>query len=69
MIQQAQGENISLESIITSVSLSTGKDVGDMTLYQLYKTFDRVGQFKNYEQTVLYSMFSNDIKIDPWYSH
>lgn len=67
MIQQAQGENISLESIITSVSVSTKKDVNNMTLYELYKTFDRIGQFKNYERTVLYSIFSSDIKIDPWY--
>jgi hypothetical protein len=65
---KSDGE-ISLESMITSVWLSLGSDVFDLTVYQIYALFNRVSQFKNYDTTTLYNSVSGEVKIDGWYKH
>lgn len=66
-LQEAKGEGVNFEAMYTSVEVATGKDVGNMTLYQFNRAFSRIGQFKNYDTTVLYAMLSSEVDIEPWY--
>ena len=61
-----KGETIDFESMITSIEVVEGRDIGSMTVYKFGKIFDRIAQFKNYDITVLYSMLDGR-KIYPWY--
>jgi hypothetical protein len=35
----------------------------------MYALFHRIGQFKNYDTTVLYNSVSGSVPIDVWYKH
>lgn len=63
---EMKGETIDFESMITSIEVVEGRDIGSMTVYKFGKIFDRIAQFKNYDITVLYSMLDGR-KIYPWY--
>jgi acyl-CoA-binding protein len=66
--QKSNGE-LTFEAIYTSVWVETGEKPDDMTIYQMYALFSRIGQFKNYDTTTLYNTVSGEVKIDAWYKH
>ena len=63
---EMKGGVIDFESMATSIEVVEGRDVGGMTVYKFSKIFDRIAQFKNYDVTILYSMFDGR-EIYPWY--
>lgn len=67
--QNKSNGEISFESIYTSVWTHLGISPDNLTIYQMYALFSRIGQFKNYETTTLYSTVSGEVKIEPWYKH
>jgi hypothetical protein len=69
MLNRNKSNGITFESIYTSVWAFCGYKPSDMTLYELYALFNRIGQFKNYDTTVLYSTVTSDVKIESWAKH
>lgn len=67
--KQKSNNGVSFESIYTSVWIECGNSPDDMTIYQMYALFNRIGQIKNYETTILYSTVSGEVKVEPWYRH
>lgn len=61
--------DLSFEAIHTSVEAFTGISPDKMTIYKMYAIFNRIGQFKNHEATILYSSVSNEVQVNPWYRH
>lgn len=66
-IQEAKGEGITYESMYTSIWLESNSDPRDLTLYQFYKLFDRISQFKKYDTSTLMATVAKDVKIESWY--
>lgn len=56
-------------SSIVAYSSIGYKDLIDLTIYQLYMTFHRIGQFKNYDTSTLFATVSGDVNIDNWSKH
>jgi hypothetical protein len=67
--KQRSNGGLTFEAIYTSVWTMLGQRPDDMTIYQMYALFSRIGQFKNYDTTTLYNTTSGQVKIDPWYKH
>lgn len=67
--KQKSNGGLTFEAIYTSVWTMLGQCPDDMTIYQMYALFSRIGQFKNYDTTTLYNTASGQVKIDPWYKH
>lgn len=66
-LAEASGQNITLESKITSVELATGKDITEFTMYKFNKMFERIAHFKNHDDAILYSTVAPKIKVPAWY--
>lgn len=69
-LESLRNENIDFESMFTSVCIGLKKlpsEVNEISLYAFYKLFGRVGQFKNYDTSILFATVSAEAKIDPWY--
>jgi hypothetical protein len=67
--KQRSNGGLTFEAIYTSVWTALGQCPDNMTIYQMYAMFGRVGQFKNFDTTTLYNTVSDQVKIDPWYKH
>lgn len=68
-LQKKKGEEITFESIYTSVWVETGNKPDDLYLYELYALFYRTNQFKSYDSTTHFATVSKDIKIESWAKH
>jgi ABC-type uncharacterized transport system ATPase subunit len=66
-MKKRKGEEITFETMYTSVWLYIGHVPDELTLYQFHALFSRVAQFKNYDTSTLFATVSKDAKIDPWY--
>ena len=69
-LESMRNENIDFESMFTSACVGLKKlphEINKVSLYAFYKLFGRVGQFKNYNTSVLFSTVSTEAKIEPWY--
>lgn len=69
-LESMKKDNISFESIFTSVCVGLKKlpsEVNTMSIYSFDKIFQRIGQFKNYDTSTLFATVSQDVKIDEWY--
>lgn len=69
-LESMKNEGISFESMFTSICVGlkkTPSEVNDISLYSFYKLFGRIGQFKNYDSSVLFATVATDVKIEPWY--
>lgn len=69
LMQQQKGEQVTFESMYTSVGLALGRDPDSMTLYKFYRYFERIAQFKNYDTSTLFATVAEKVKIEPWYKH
>lgn len=72
-VKQSDGESIDFTDIVTSCVGYNGllyKDINDFTIYQLYMTYYRIAQFKNYDTSTLFATVSSDkINIESWGKH
>lgn len=68
-LAEASGNNLTLESKITSVYVVTGEDPMKMSMYKFNKLFDRIAHIKNHDRAVLYSTIDTKIKVPPWFRH
>jgi hypothetical protein len=72
-VKSLDGEKTEFADIVTSVVGFNGlsyQDINEFTIYQLYMTYYRIAQFKNYDTTTLFSTVSTEkIKIDSWSKH
>ena len=64
------GGDMTFSDIITSVSVGcslTYEEINNLTIYQLYSNFYRIGHFKNYDTTTLFATVASDkIDIESW---
>jgi len=66
------GEKQSFTDLISSVvvgSFKSYEEVCNMTVLQVYATYYRIGQMKNYDTTVLYSTVAEKVNIEDWNKH
>lgn len=72
-VKQHEGDKLEFSDIVTSIVGFNGltyKDVNEMTLYQLYMTFQRIAQIKGYDTSTLFATVSADkVQIDSWCKH
>lgn len=69
-LESMKSENITFEDMFTSVCVGLSKlpsEVNTMTIYDFYKIFARIGQFKNYDTSTLFATVSKEAKIETWY--
>lgn len=69
LISQTKSEKQSFEDIITSIVAGTSNsfdDVCNMTVYQVYATYARLGAIFNYNTSTLFATVSNEVEIEPW---
>lgn len=71
--KQQEGDKITNGDMIASIAMFSGvtyKEIAEMTIYQMYMSFNSIGNFKNYDTTTLYSTVSSEkIKIHSWSEH
>jgi len=71
-VKSQEGESLHFSDIVTSVVGFNGlsyADINEFTIYQLYMTFHRIGQFKNYDTTTLFKTAFEKVDIDSWSKH
>lgn len=67
-LQKNKGNATSFESVVTSVALFFSVDINELTIYQLYAYFERAIKYTSFETTRLFRMFSDEVKIEDWYT-
>jgi hypothetical protein len=63
LLQKKKGQDVTFESIYTSVWVGTGMKPDDMCIYQLYALFSRISQFKNYDTTSLFATVTSEVRL------
>ncbi|WP_341323365.1 hypothetical protein NSQ62_07795 [Solibacillus sp. FSL H8-0523] len=69
--QQTSGES-SFTDIVSSIVAGTTnsfKDVCEMTVYQVYATYYRMGAIFDYQTSTLFATVSEKVKIESWNKH
>lgn len=72
-VKANEGEKFEFADIVSSVVGFNGLsylDINEFTVYQLYMTYHRIAQIKNYDTSTLFATVSADkVKIDNWSKH
>lgn len=71
-VKAADSEPLEFADIVSSIVGWNGltyKDLNDFTVYQLYMTYHRIAQIKNYDTSTLFATVSDKVKIDSWSKH
>lgn len=71
-VKSQEGEKLTFADMCSSVVGYNGltyQNINEFTIYQLYMTYYRIAQIKNYDTTTLFKTVSNDVKIDSWSKH
>lgn len=72
-VKAQEREQLKFADIISSVVGFNGlsyKDINEFTIYQLYMTYFRIAQIKNYDTSTLFATVSSEkIKIESWSKH
>lgn len=71
-VKSQEGEGLAFADIVTSVSAIKGvsyEEINEMTLYQLYMDFHRIGQKFNYETSALFATVAEKVEIEGWSKH
>jgi hypothetical protein len=72
-VKSLDGDRLEFADIVSSVVGYNGlsyKDINEFTIYQLYMTFYRIAQIKNYDTSTLFATVSTDkVKIEGWSKH
>lgn len=62
-------EKQTYSDIVSSIVVGAGipyKEIGEMTVLQVYSTYYRIAQFRSYDTTTLFSTVSNEVSIEAW---
>ena len=65
-------DKVSFEDIASCVVAYTGhtyNDINEMTIYQLFMTFQRISAIIAYNTTTLFRTVSNDVNVESWAKH
>lgn len=68
-LKQQNSEKQTFTDIVSSIVAGTSnsfEDVCNMTVYQVYAVFYRLGAIKSYDTETLFATVSSDIKISSW---
>jgi hypothetical protein len=72
-VKSMDGDKLAFADIVSSVVGYNGlkyQDINEFTVYQLYMTFYRIAQIKNYDTSTLFATVSSEkISIDSWSKH
>lgn len=72
-VKDREGEKLEFADIVTSVVGYNGltyEAINNFSIYQLYMTYHRIAQFKNYDTSTLFATVSADkINIESWSKH
>lgn len=72
-VKSREGEKLEFADIVTSVVGHNGLTydaINNFTIFQLYMTYYRIAQFKNYDTSTLFATVAADkVKIDSWSKH
>lgn len=71
-VKAAEGEPMEFADIVSSVVGFNGltyQNINEFTIYQLYMTFHRIAQIKNYDTSTLFATVSDKVKVDNWSKH
>lgn len=66
-LDKRKGGEINFESIYTSVYLEIGKDIEELSIFNLHTLFNRISAYKNYDTTTLFATVSEKSNIESWY--
>lgn len=68
-VRQRSVEKQTVYDILSSIVVGTGysyESLADMTVFQIYLTYYRIGAMKTYDTMTLFATVSSDVKIDAW---
>lgn len=68
-VKNQSGENLGFQDIVSSIVGFNGltyPDLNEMTIYQLYMTFQRISQIKGYDTSTLFATVSPSADITSW---
>ena len=71
-VKASEGETLHFSDIVTSIVGYNGltyEDINEFTVYQLYMTYYRIAQIKNYNTSTLFATVSPQSKIESWSKH
>ncbi|PLR99645.1 hypothetical protein [Bacillus sp. T33-2] len=72
-LKQQDSEGLEFSDLVSSVVGFNGlsyQDINEFTVYQLYMTYYRIAQIKNYDTSTLFATVSSEkIKIESWSKH
>ncbi len=71
-VKAMESEKFTFADMCSSVVGHNGltyQSINEFTIYQLYITYYRIAQIKNYDTTTLFKTVSNDVKVDSWSKH
>ncbi|MGD6876774.1 hypothetical protein [Bacillus infantis] len=72
-VKAREGDKLEFADIVTSVVGHNGltyDDINNFSIYQLYMTYYRIAQFKNYDTSTLFATVAADkVQIDSWSKH
>jgi len=66
LLKRKKSENISFESMYTSVWAYLKHCPDDLTLYQFNRLFHRIARFKDFDMNTIFATVSKEVKIEPW---
>lgn len=71
-VKSTDSEGMEFADIVSSIVGHNGltyDDISKFTIYQLYMTFYRINQIKNYDTSSLFATVSDKVKIESWSKH
>lgn len=69
---KSSDEKLEFSDIVSSVVGYNGltyQDINEFTIYQLYMTYHRIAQIKNYDTSTLFATVAEKVQIDSWSKH
>jgi uncharacterized protein YifE (UPF0438 family) len=71
--KQEQAGGLTFADLVTSVAIYAGvtyEQINELTIYQLYASFQRIAMFKSYDTSTLFSTVSVEkVNIESWCKH
>ena len=71
-VKQRDSEDLSFVDIVTSIVASTNhtfEQVCNMTVFQVYAIYSRIGAIFNYQTTTLFATVAEKVNIESWNKH
>jgi hypothetical protein len=71
-VKANESEKLEFHDIVSSVVAHSGltyQEINEFTIYELYMTYYRIAQIKNYDTSTLFATVSDKVKVDSWSKH